>query len=115
VVDTGIHSMGWSRDKVIQYMRDNLASDQKGIEIEADRYSVWPGQALAYKLGQLKIIELRHLAEKELGPKFDIREFHRVVIGNGTVSLNILELQVKEWIRDVKSGKGQEKVAARAG
>jgi uncharacterized protein (DUF885 family) len=83
-------------------MRDHMAGDLKGIEIEADRYSVWPGQALSYKVGQLKIIELRKLAEKELGPKFDIREFHRVVIGNGTVSLGLLEEQVKNWIADAK-------------
>lgn len=98
VVDTGIHSLGWSRKKTIDYMSEYLASDPRDIETEADRYSVWPGQALGYKIGQLKIIELRKLAERELGSKFDIREFHKVVIGNGSVSLGVLESQVMEWI-----------------
>jgi uncharacterized protein (DUF885 family) len=102
VVDTGIHAFGWTHDKTIAYMRDHLASDAKDIENEANRYSVWPGQALGYKIGQLKIIELRKLAEQELGPKFDIKEFHRVVIGNGTVSLTVLEQQVKDWIAETK-------------
>jgi uncharacterized protein (DUF885 family) len=102
VVDTGIHSMGWTRNQAINYMVANLASDRREIEVEADRYSVWPGQALAYKIGQMKILELRKLAEKELGSKFDIKEFHKVVIGNGTVSLGVLEDQVRDWISRTK-------------
>lgn len=98
VVDTGIHHKGWDRKKTIEYMSKYLASDAGDISNEANRYSVWPAQALAYKLGQLKIIELRRMAEKALGGRFDIREFHRVVIGNGTVSLGVLESQVKDWI-----------------
>ncbi len=105
VVDSGIHGFGWSREKVIQYMSQHLASDMKDIETEADRYSVLPGQALAYKIGQLKIIQLRKLAEKELGTKFDIKEFHKGVIGYGTVSLSILEQQIAEWIESVRSQK----------
>ena len=101
VVDTGIHHDGWSREKAIQYMSENLAMDKRQIQIEADRYSVWPGQALGYKIGQLKILELRELAKKELGTKFDIKEFHRAVIGGGTVSLPILESNVKKWIASV--------------
>lgn len=103
VVDTGIHAYGWSRGKAVAYMKANLASDDGDISNEINRYSVWPGQALGYKLGQLKIIELRKLAESELGKHFDIKEFHRVVIGSGTVSLGILEAQVKEWIARTKA------------
>lgn len=99
VVDTGIHSMGWSRDKVMSYMRQNLASDDREIQIETDRYSVWPGQALGYKIGQLKILELREKAKKTLGAKFDIKEFHRTVLGEGTLSLPVLEAKVNTWIR----------------
>jgi uncharacterized protein (DUF885 family) len=105
VVDTGIHAYGWSREKAFDYMRENLASDPKDISNEVNRYSVWPGQALGYKIGQLKIIELRRLAEKELGPRFDIKEFHKTVIGSGTVSLPVLDTQVKDWIALVKDRK----------
>jgi uncharacterized protein (DUF885 family) len=105
VVDTGIHAMGWPRDRAIAYMTANMAGDPKDIETEADRYSVWPGQALSYKIGQLKILELRAEAEAALGSKFDIRGVHRAVIGNGTVSLPILETQVREWIKS-QSGNG---------
>jgi uncharacterized protein (DUF885 family) len=103
VVDTGIHAYGWSRERAFEYMKDNLASDPKDISNEVNRYSVWPGQALGYKIGQLKIIELRKLAEKELGARFDIKEFHKTVIGSGTVSLPILDAQVKDWIASKKS------------
>jgi uncharacterized protein (DUF885 family) len=103
VVDTGIHAYGWSRKKAVAYMKANLASDDGDISNEINRYSVWPGQALGYKIGQLKIIELRRLAESELGKAFDIKEFHRVVIGSGTVSLGILESQVKDWITRTKA------------
>jgi uncharacterized protein (DUF885 family) len=103
VVDTGIHSKGWSRTKAIQYMKANLASDIRDIEIEADRYSVWPGQALAYKTGQLKIIELRKKAEAELGPRFDLREFHKIVLMSGTVSLKVLEEHVNDWVTLLKT------------
>ncbi len=102
VVDTGIHNMGWSQKKAIKYMREHLASDIGDITNEANRYSVWPGQALGYKIGQLKILELRRQAERELGRDFDIKGFHEAVIGNGTVSLGVLETQVKDWIQKVK-------------
>lgn len=101
VVDTGIHSMNWSREKTIEYMQSYLAADIRDIEIEADRYSVWPGQALAYKTGQLKILELRQFAKDKLGPKFDIKEFHKVVLENGMVSLDVLDAIVKEWVKAV--------------
>ena len=102
VVDTGIHAMNWSHDKTVAYMKAHLLRDDGDVEIEANRYSVWPGQALAYKVGQLKIIELRKKAEKELGTRFDIKAFHKAVIENGTVSLPVLEGQVNSWITSEK-------------
>jgi uncharacterized protein (DUF885 family) len=99
VVDTGIHTQGWTREKAIDYMYGSGADPSRDfMASEVDRYIAWPGQALAYKIGQLKILELRTLAEKELGPKFDIRSFHDVVLRNGSIPLNILEEQVREWI-----------------
>jgi uncharacterized protein (DUF885 family) len=106
VVDTGMHAYGWDRNKVIEYMTQHLADDPKGIETEAYRYSSWPGQALGYKIGQLKILELRKLAQDQLGPKFDIREFHKLVLMNGAVPLPVLEDEVKNWISSRKSNKG---------
>jgi uncharacterized protein (DUF885 family) len=99
VVDTGIHTQGWTREKAVDYMYGSGADPSRDfMASEVDRYIAWPGQALAYKIGQLKILELRTLAEKELGPKFDIRTFHDVVLRNGTLPLDILEEQVREWI-----------------
>ena len=99
VVDTGIHTKGWTRQQAIDYMVSVGASDSRDfIASEVDRYIAWPGQALAYKVGQLKILELRALAQKELGPKFDIRDFHDVVLRNGTIPLDVLEAQVRDWI-----------------
>jgi uncharacterized protein (DUF885 family) len=98
VVDTGIHYYGWSRTKAMNYMKENLPTDARDIQIEVDRYSVWPAQALGYKLGQLKILELRQLAKASLGPKFNIRDFHRVVLENGTVSIPVLQSNVARWI-----------------
>ena len=99
VVDTGIHAKGWSREQAIDYMVSVGADPSREfIASEVDRYIAWPGQALAYKVGQLKILELRALAQKELGPKFDVREFHDVVLRNGTIPLDILEEQVRDWI-----------------
>ncbi len=103
VVDTGIHALGWSREKTVAFMKAHLATSEKDIGIEANRYSVWPGQALGYKIGQLKILELRRLAEKELGPRFRIKDFHAAVIGDGTVSLSALETQVHAWIARAKA------------
>jgi uncharacterized protein (DUF885 family) len=103
VVDTGIHTKGWTRDQAIDYMVSVGADASRDfIASEVDRYIAWPGQALAYKVGQLKILELRTLAEKELGPKFDIRDFHDVVLRNGTIPLDILEGQVRAWIAQVR-------------
>ncbi len=103
VVDTGIHDMGWTRQQAIDYMRDNTALSQHNIVAEVDRYIGWPGQALGYKIGQLKILELRIEAEKELGGDFDVRGFHNAVLSNGSVPLRTLENQVRTWIRNSKS------------
>jgi prolyl oligopeptidase len=103
VVDTGMHTMGWTREQAIQFFKDNTGKTDQDITVEVDRYIVWPGQALAYKIGQLKIRELRTLAEKELGPKFDKRKFHDVVLENGAVPLTLLEFHVKSWIAAQKS------------
>jgi uncharacterized protein (DUF885 family) len=103
VVDTGMHSMGWTRDQAIQFFKANTGKTDQDITVEIDRYIAWPGQALAYKIGQLKIRELRTLAEKELGAKFDKRKFHDVVLENGAIPLNILESHVKTWIASEKS------------
>jgi len=102
VVDTGIHSKGWTRDQAIAFMLENTALTRTNIEAEVDRYITWPGQALAYKLGELKIRELRARAETALGPKFDIRGFHDAVLKNGAVPLDVLETQVDAWIAEKK-------------
>lgn len=98
VVDTGIHAMGWSREKTLLYMQSHLPDDPKAIAVEADRYAAWPGQALGYKIGSLKIIELREAAQKKLGKTFDVRQFHKEVLKHGTVSLTVLEKSINDWI-----------------
>src|SRR5499425_1654650 len=98
VVDTGMHTMGWTRDQAIQFFKDNTGKTDQDITVEVDRYIVWPGQALAYKLGQLKIRELRTDAEKRLGSKFDARAFHDTILQQGAVPLTVLEPRVKHWI-----------------
>ena len=97
VVDTGMHSMGWTRDQAIQFFKDNTGKTDQDITVEVDRYIVWPGQALAYKLGQLKIRELRTEAERNLGAKFNVRKFHDAVLENGAVPLSVLEAHMKRW------------------
>ena len=103
VVDTGIHAKGWTRDQVIEYMSKNTALSIHEINTETDRYISWPGQALSYKIGELKIRELRTKAEKELGTNFDIREFHEVVLEQGTVTLSILEKRINNYITKNKN------------
>jgi uncharacterized protein (DUF885 family) len=97
VVDTGLHAMNWSRDQAIAFFKENAAKTDQDIIVEVDRYIVWPGQALGYKMGQLKIRELRTNAEQKLGLKFDVRQFHDVVLGQGAVPLDLLEGQVNAW------------------
>jgi len=103
VVDTGLHSMDWSREKAIQYFEENTGNPPHDIEVEVDRYIVWPSQALGYKIGQLKIRELRTYAETELGPKFDLRAFHDEVLKNGALPMSVLETHLKEWVAKRKS------------
>ena len=105
VVDVGMHAKGWSRQQAIDYFTQNIGKAEHDIVVEVDRYIVWPGQALAYKIGQLKISELRRMAQKDLGEKFDIRAFHDVVLGSGPVPLNILEQMVKDWVQKTKNSK----------
>jgi len=98
VVDTGIHAKGWTRDRAIEYMLRNSALTRQNVEREVDRYIAWPGQACAYKIGQLKIRELRALAERELGDTFDIRAFHDMILAEGAIPLPLLEERAKAWI-----------------
>ena len=103
VVDTGIHYFGWSRQEAIDYFKDNAAKTEADIINEIDRYIGWPGQALAYKIGQLKMLELRALAEKELGDRFDIRAFHDELLGVGAIPLDALEVRMTRWIEREKT------------
>jgi len=98
VVDTGLHSEGWTRRRAIDYFLANAPKSELDITNEIDRYIAWPGQALAYKVGQMKILELREAARQELGSRFDIREFHDVVLSTGAVPLSVLERTVRDWI-----------------
>ncbi len=103
VVDTGIHAKGWSRDQVVDFFRKSGAVDEPTLQSETDRYIAWPAQALSYKLGQLKFRELRDRAQKELGPKFDIRKFHDEMLDGGTLPLDLLEARTDKWIAQEKS------------
>jgi len=98
VVDTGMHYLGWSRQQAIDFFQENAGKSEHDIVVEIDRYIVWPGQALAYKIGELKIKELRAHAEQTLGDRFDIRAFHDQVLGKGAVPLSVLEANIKAWI-----------------
>lgn len=103
VVDTGIHAKGWTKQQAIAFMTENSALSAANIEAEVNRYISWPGQALAYKLGELKIRELRTMATKELGAKFDLASFHDAVLGQGSVPLDVLEQQIKDWVAAEKA------------
>ncbi|HYG78827.1 MAG TPA: DUF885 family protein [Pyrinomonadaceae bacterium] len=99
VVDTGLHHKRWTREQVVQYFHDHSAIDEVTVQTETDRYIAWPGQALGYKIGELKILELRERARKALGKKFDLRQFHDEVLGSGVLPLDVLEELINEWIK----------------
>lgn len=103
VVDTGVHYKKWTRQQMIDFMRDHSALDEPDIQAETDRYIAVPAQALAYKMGQLKILELRELAKHELGDRFDIKAFHDMILNAGTLPLNILDARIKNWIKEQKA------------
>ena len=103
VVDTGMHHLGWSRQRAIDFMKENTAKSEQDIIVEIDRYIVWPGQALAYKIGELKIKQLRARAERELGPRFDVRKFHNALLDNGPLPLDVLEREIDRWIASQKT------------
>jgi uncharacterized protein (DUF885 family) len=103
VVDTGIHSQGWTREQVVDFMRKSGAVDEPTIQAEVDRYIAWPAQALSYKLGQLKIRELRDRAQRELGSQFDIRSFHDEMLSGGVLPLDLLDARTEDWIRAQKA------------
>jgi len=107
VVDTGVHSKHWTRDQMVQYFRDHTAMDDTTIQEEVDRYIAWPGQALAYDVGRLKILELRAEAQKALGKNFDLRAFHNKVLGSGALPLDILQTRVEAWIQQQKGLPGK--------
>jgi len=107
VVDTGVHYKHWARDQMLDYFRQYTAMDEQNIVTEVDRYIAWPGQALAYKLGQMKIIELRERARSRLGERFDIRTFHDTVLAQGPVPLDILGERIDQWITSQKTSAGQ--------
>ena len=98
VVDTGVHSQHWTRQQMVDYFHEHTAMDDENINTEVDRYIAWPAQALSYKMGQMKILELRERAQKELGPKFDLRAFHDAVLDSGPLPLDVLEEKITEWI-----------------
>ena len=114
VVDTGLHAQGWSRERALQYMLDNTAGTQAEADAEIDRYLAVPGQALAYKIGELKIQELRAHAEQALGPAFDLRKFHAEVIKDGSVPLDVLAAKIERWIKAQAASAPREQPAAAA-
>ncbi len=105
VVDTGLHAKGWTRQQAVDYFLANASKNEHDVSVEVDRYIVWPGQALAYKIGELKFKELRAYATLELGDRFDIRQFHDQVLGNAAVPLDILEALIKDWVRREKASR----------
>jgi len=98
VVDTGLHAKRWTREQAIDYFRANAAKTEVDIVNEVDRYIGWPGQALAYKIGQLRILDLRAQAQQRLGPRFDVRAFHDMILDGGAVPLDVLDQKVQAWI-----------------
>jgi uncharacterized protein (DUF885 family) len=105
VVDTGVHSQHWSRQQMVDYFHEHTAMDDENINTEVDRYIAWPAQALSYKMGQMKILELRAKAQKELGARFDLRAFHDAVLDSGPLPLDVLEQKIDAWTYDSKRGR----------
>jgi uncharacterized protein (DUF885 family) len=104
VLDTGVHSKHWSREQMVAFFHDHSGEDEPDIQSETDRYIVNPGQALAYKLGQLKFLELRKRAQDELGPKYDVRAFHDEMLNGGALPLDVLDARTNAWIASTKAG-----------
>jgi uncharacterized protein (DUF885 family) len=98
VVDTGVHSQHWTRQQMVDYFHDHSSLDETNVQSEVDRYIAWPAQALGYKMGQLKLLELRDKAKTALGPKFDIKTFHDQVLDSGALPMDVLEQRVDAWI-----------------
>jgi uncharacterized protein (DUF885 family) len=98
VVDTGLHYKKWDRQQVVDFFRNHSGIEEVEIQSETDRYIAWPGQALGYKIGQLKILELRDYASKKLGSKFNLKEFHDEILGAGALPLDVLEIRIKAWV-----------------
>jgi uncharacterized protein (DUF885 family) len=98
VIDTGVHSKHWSRDQMVDYFHRYTAMDEPNVQTEVDRYIAWPGQALAYKMGQLEILKLRDECQQKLGDKFDIRAFHDEVLDTGALPLDVLDSRVNTWL-----------------
>jgi uncharacterized protein (DUF885 family) len=115
VVDTGMHAKGWTREQAIDFFKKNAGKTEHDIVVEVDRYIVTPGQALAYKIGELKIKELRAMATKELGDRFDVRAFHDQVLGNGALPLDVLEANIRAWVGERKAALAKEQAARPAG
>ncbi len=114
VIDTGVHHKGWSRDKALAFLRDHTALSEHEVTTEVDRYISWPGQALSYKLGEIRIVALRAEAEKALGADFDIRAFHDAVLAQGSVPLTVLDGQIRQFIAESKASAGKkQKIAPR--
>ena len=110
VVDTGMHAKGWSKQQALDYYRSKMPISDMDSEVEIDRYITWPGQALAYKVGQLKFRELRENSKLALGDHFDVREFHDEVLRHGALPLEVLENTVHEWIANEKGKRAKAKV-----
>ena len=104
VLDTGVHYKHWTRQQMVDFFRAHSSVSESDIQSETDRYITWPGQALAYKVGQLKMLELRERAKKALGSRFDIRAFHDQILGGGALPLDVLDARINAWINTVNSG-----------
>ena len=102
MVDVGLHAKDWTREQAVDYLASNTALSLHNVNTEIDRYIGWPGQAVSYKVGELKIRELRYTAEQELGDKFDVREFHYMILKNGSIPLFTLERIMNQWIEHQK-------------